>query len=429
MDIRDRSARRRRRLQMAAAGTYQIQMPPPPIIIPPMLSGDLLFSANSANSSVFFLILMYLLTERVPVGRQLWTAHPQNEYGAPAGFWEREVLGTWESVRPVSGSWWNTSWKTQFRMEQRTFCFLLERYGGLIAKQSTHLRRTISPAKRLAIVIYYLSHGETFSEIAALFQVGVSTVSGIVHEVVETLAAPVTQDSIVFPVGEQLQRTMRRFEEMTNLPMCGGAVDGTFVRIVKPELYGDGYWCYKQHSAVLLFACVDSRGFFTFVDVGAPGSVGDAAVYNQSRLKINVENGEWLNFPVWQCGDASVRPFLIGDSAFSLSPFLMKIYAGNNLTAEETSFNYAQIRARRVVECAFGRLKERFHVVSETRSNDPHFASKAALLCCGLHNIIERKKTGHLPCLENHVAVPRVDMHPSPAIPIRRALANYLHNV
>ena len=279
----------------------------------------------------------------------------------------------------------------------------------------------------MAILLYYLSHGEVFSEIAALFHVGTSTVCSIVNEAVDKLCGAVTRDSIRFPEGEQLLRTMRRFETMTNLPMCGGAVDGTFVKIVKPVQYGDTYWCYKQYSAVLLFACVDSRGLFTFVDVGAAGSVGDAAVYNGSQLKRNVEGGRWLNHAVWQCGAASVRPFLIGDSAFSLSPFLMKIYAGDNLTAEQTSFNNAQIQARRVVECAFGRLKARFQVVSDTWSNDPVFASKAALLCCGLHNIIERRKTGYLPCLQNYVPSPLVPMNPSGAVPIRNALANHVH--
>lgn len=428
MDRHDRAARRRRRLQMAAVATYQMEVPRFSLIVPPTFDATLL-SSHVPGTPAFFLLLVHLLTQKTKLGRQLWTAHPQNEYSVPTGFWEKEVLGTWESVRAVSDSWWSTSWKTHFRMEQRTFCFLLERYGPLIEKQSTHLRRTIAPAKRLAILLYYLCHGETFSEIAALFQVGTSTVASIVHEGVEALVAPVTQESIVFPQGEQLQRTMRRFEEMTKLPMCGGAVDGTFVKIVKPELYGDGYWCYKQHSAIILFASVDSRGLFTFVDVGAPGSVGDAAVYNQSRLKQNVESGMWLNSPIWQCDNASVRPFLIGDSAFSLSPYLMKIYAGNNLSAEQTTFNYVQIRARRVVECAFGRLKERFQVVSETKSNDPHLASKAALLCCGLHNIIERRNTGHLPNLQNYAPGPQVDMNPSPAIPLRDALANYLYNL
>ena len=389
------------------------------------------FSALShANTNFLFpTLLMFMVHCRAikyRIGRHLWTAHPENEFGNPCGFWEKEVLGTWERARVVSPGWWKNAWISNFRMEKITFCFLLERYGHLMEKQVTHLRRTIPREKRLAILLYYLCQAETFSEIGVLFHVGTTTVGVIVHELVQSLVEPITSDAIVFPVGRQLQRTMKRFEKMANLPMCCGAVDGTFVRMVKPEHYGDLYWCYKQHPAVLLLACVDSRGLFTYVDVGAPGSVGDAAVYNNSVLRARFLTGQWGNYPTWQCNDKTIRPYLVGDSAFSLSPILMKIYSGDNLTPAQASFNFAQIRTRRVVECAFGRLKPRFPVVAEINSNDPYFTSKVCLLCCGLHNVIERKAVGHLPCNRNYEPVPLVAMNPSSGENIRDALSNFV---
>lgn len=97
--------------------------------------------------------IFLLLTGRrqYRLGRQLWTAHPENEFGDVAGFWENEVLGTWEAVKLSSEIWWRKSWLSHFRMEQETFCFLLLRYGHLLEKQTTHLRRTIPAIKRLAI--------------------------------------------------------------------------------------------------------------------------------------------------------------------------------------------------------------------------------------------------------------------------------------
>ena len=107
----------------------------------------------------------------------------------------------------------------------------------------------------------------------------------------------------------------------------------------------------------------------------------------------------------------------------------MKIFPGNHLSPEETSFNAAQIRTRRVVECAIGRSKERFVIVAETNSNDPRFASEAALLCCGLHNIIERSDDGYLPNPASYVPLAAVTMHPSPAASIRNSLAHFVHNL
>lgn len=102
-----------------------------------------------------------------------------------------------------------------------------------------------------------MAQGETYSEIDALFHIGRSTVGEIVHGTVSSLYDVVLKDTILVPVGFQLEQTMRQFEEINGLPMCCGAIDGTLVQTVKPEEYGDQSWCYKGYSAILLFACVD----------------------------------------------------------------------------------------------------------------------------------------------------------------------------
>lgn len=109
-------------------------------------------------------------------------AHPQNKYGCVSGFWEDEVLGTWEEAKPQSIGWWQGAWIAHFRKEQATFIFLLQRYGHLLERQHTPLQRTIPECKRLAILQYFLAQGETYSEVAALFQVGQSTVPSIIHQ-------------------------------------------------------------------------------------------------------------------------------------------------------------------------------------------------------------------------------------------------------
>eukprot|EP00117_Sycon_ciliatum_P037248 scpid96703/ scgid27899/ Putative nuclease HARBI1; Harbinger transposase-derived nuclease len=320
----------------------------------------LLSDDDVSLSSECMLISFLLLTGKMKyrLCRLLWTAHPENEIGHCAGFWEREVLNTWEVTKRTSLRWWRKAWRDNFRMSQATFCFLVRRYGHLMRRQSTHLRRTISVPKRLAVALYYLCQGETFQEVAAQFHIGPSTVGVIVHETVGALYAPLARDVIRFPVGRELHKAMRKFEQLSGLPQCAGAVDGTFLRIVKPNEFGElAVHCLHDHSSNAR-SCVDSDGLFTFVDIGLPGSSGDAAAYNNSQLKHNIDQGRWLNAASWQCHNATVRPYLVGDSAFGLSPTMMKIYPEDgNLTPVQSSFNAAQIRTRRVVECAFGRLR------------------------------------------------------------------------
>ena len=58
-----------------------------------------------------------------------------------------------------------------------------------------------------------------------------------------------------------------------------------------------------------------------------------------------------------------VPPLILGDSAFALSEWLMKLYTDPvNLTPDECSFN---IKHRVVVENAFSRLKGRFRSISK----------------------------------------------------------------
>eukprot|EP00117_Sycon_ciliatum_P041862 scpid103683/ scgid30545/ len=108
-------------------------------------------------------------------------------------------------------------------------------WSSLEQRDSTHQRRTIPVAKRLAVGLYYLCQGESFQEVAALFHIGPSTAGKFVHEVVDALHKPLAADCIIFPVGSELLKTMRQFEELGGLPQCAGAVDGTFMRRVKHE--------------------------------------------------------------------------------------------------------------------------------------------------------------------------------------------------
>jgi hypothetical protein len=109
-----------------------------------------------------------------------------------------------------------------------------------------------------------------------------------------------------------------------------------------------------------------------------------------------------------------------------MSERIMKCYEVSNPTPTQFNFNYAVIRTRRVVECAFGRLKGRFPVLVNSRLQDDVFASDVAMVCCALHNLIE----------ERWAAFDLSDMHITPApravlsagaSDMRDKLAAYVH--
>jgi len=52
--------------------------------------------------------------------------------------------------------------------------------------------------------------------------------------------------------------------------------------------WGDTHFSYKKYLAIIVFACVDAWGKFTYVNVRGPGQVGDAYIWNGSSLHTQI---------------------------------------------------------------------------------------------------------------------------------------------
>lgn len=86
---------------------------------------------------------------------------------------------------------------------------------------------------------------------------------------------------------------------------------------------------------------------------------------------------------------------LLGDEAFGLSTHLMRPYPSKGLTKEKKVHNYRHCRARRVVECSFGILSNKWRVLHSAMLVAPDYATLVVQTCCVLHNYV-RKRDGFL---------------------------------
>lgn len=136
--------------------------------------------------------------------------------------------------------------RQQLRLNGNTFDLLLNVLRPSLARQSTFLRECIPPSKVLAIGLYRLAHGNSYSTIGATFNVGKPTVIEAVQDVVEALCG-IKENYIKFPSSEEeVIETRETFEELTDLPNVVGAIDGTHIRIKKPSESGPDYFSRYQ---------------------------------------------------------------------------------------------------------------------------------------------------------------------------------------
>jgi len=101
-----------------------------------------------------------------------------------------------------------------------------------------------------------------------------------------------------------------------------------------------------------------------------PGSVHDATVFKESGIFKN--HRRIIPEFVKLVGNKEIRFVILGDSAYPLLPWLLKLYTGH-LTLQEESFNCYLSSGRIVVENAFGRLKGRWRCLAKRIDIDYKF--------------------------------------------------------
>lgn len=109
-----------------------------------------------------------------------------------------------------------------------------------------------------------------------------------------------------------------------------------------------------------------------------PGSVHDATIFQHSRLRRRLEEGEF-------------RPgILLGDSGYPIKKYLLTPLL-HPTTAAENCYNSAHIRTRNIVERVFGVWKRRFPVLSLGMRIKIRTVQDIIVATAVLHNIARNK--------------------------------------
>ncbi|XP_068691098.1 uncharacterized protein [Montipora foliosa] len=213
----------------------------------------------------------------------------------------------WRLQRP-QGSWFEIHFtnraipphyfKTQLRMDRDTLDVLLNLLHPSLLRQNTSLHDCIPPKKVLALGLYRLVQGNSYSTIGANFGVGKSTVIEAVQDVTEALFH-LRNEYIKFPVTEaETIASIETFSELSNLPNVAGAINGTHIEIKgSPESAVDYFSRYHQYDFIVQGVVNGHRVFLDF-SAGFPGSLHNARVLRNSTLCRRAER-LWTGWTDW----------------------------------------------------------------------------------------------------------------------------------
>ena len=269
--------------------------------------------------------------------------------------------------------------KTNLRCSFETFNHIVE----IVERNWTEVNRPLGNntvffiKDRVAVTLNYLGHPGSIVNSKNLFGMGKTSALRFIWEVIAVLSGPVLIEVIQLPsTMAQWESVAAGFAERGGFPNVAGAMDGSLIEIERPEEH-DGWYCRKGYPAINLLAVVNHRGSFIYYSM-RPGSCSDKLVLNMSSFGINLLPTIPLGFS-W-----------LGDAGYQLTKYVMTPYdLGPNITRSQRLYNYIHSKTRITIECAFGRLKQRFRVLRVPLNFSTMQRNARVIECClVLHNIM-----------------------------------------
>ena len=254
-------------------------------------------------------------------------------------------------------------------MSPERFEHLLQLIGHRLSKKDTRFRKSIPASERLALTLRFLASGDSQKSLSFAFRIGTTTVSNIISETCDVIRQVLGVKFLKAPrCPSDWLEIADGFEEIWDMPNVIGAIDGKHIQIEAPAKSGTLFHNYKGFFSIVLLAICDANYCFTLVDIGQYGSNNDSGVLANSLIgkkfqekKMSLPEGRHLP----GCLYSPLPYYLVGDEIFPLKTWLMKPYPGK-LTEEQSIFNYRHSRARRVIENAFGILRARWRIFSNS---------------------------------------------------------------
>lgn len=237
----------------------------------------------------------------------------------------------------------------------------------------------------------YLATGHSISSLHYQFLIGKSTASYLIRDTCSIIWDVLKEVVFPKPTTDEWAKIADIFWQQCNFPNCVGAIDGKHIRIQKPVGSGSSFYNYKKYFSFVLFAMADANYRFIYVDIGSYGRSSDSSIFTHSTLGHLLQENR-LALPANTPLPGTIGPAMpyvfVADEAFALGEHLLRPYSSHSLSQEKRVFNYRLTRARRVVECAFGILANKWRLLHTPIYLKMQHAIQAVKAICALHNFI-----------------------------------------
>ena len=259
-------------------------------------------------------------------------------------------------------NWNDKAFKKRLRINRVTFEYILREIREKITKTPTHFKPNPTPPEtQLAICLYRLAHGSTYTTIGDLFGVAAPTAAVIFNKVGKVLVCTLYDEYVSLQKNTtEWKKELESFLENWEFP-CVGAWDGFHV-YTSTKL--KNYFSFKKRYSVSSMGFIASNKRFLWAAVGAPGSTHDSRLLRNCPLYKEIQKGNvFPNNLLHLRKYGSIPVTTVGDSAFPRHTWLMKPYNENTTDLQKRYFNNRLCSARVVSEHAYGMLKGRWRIL------------------------------------------------------------------
>ena len=223
------------------------------------------------------------------------------------------------------------------------------------------------------------------------FGIATNTASSVINEVSNAIVLHAGTKYLHLPkANQEMKEKISEFETKIGMIEAYMCIDGIYIPIACPSEHSHDYFCYKQFHLPSVQDVCDHKVVFMDVECKWPSSVLDTKVFANSSICKRLRSSDSPTiFQTISNSEVKIPNYLIGDPAYPLLPYCMREYSTCK-SNEEVVFNAILRSAHNPIQCAFGRLKVRWQVL--TKKMDFKLAKLPTLIyaCFVLHNCCER---------------------------------------